>query len=352
VRRSTVRKTILSVAATLAGLGAALAVPAAASAATEPATDPSGRRCVTDAKLVPSCGVLWGAAAGGFTGRPRDAELKTWERRSGRTSTIFHTYHKGDEVFPTASEIAMTRDPAHPRVLLTNWRVDYGSNWANVAAGNLDDRIDALAGRAKAYGQKFFLVINHEPEDDVRPALGSGMTAKDFRASFRHVIQRLRADGVTNAVSVVAYMGNEKWMAQSWWKDLYPGDDVVDWIATDSYVNAEPGYHYGLFSDLLDRHAPGGLGFYQWSATRHASKPFMVAEWGAYHRVGRAVSKAPQFNSVLPELAKRPNIKAIVYFDTKRDAFGDRDISIDSTAPSLAAFRKLAANPIFNVRLK
>ena len=79
--------------------------------------------------------MLWGAAAGGFTGAPRDQELKTWEKLSGRTATIFHTYHKGDELFPTAAEIAMTQDPAHPRVLLLNWRVEYGSTWANVAAG-------------------------------------------------------------------------------------------------------------------------------------------------------------------------------------------------------------------------
>jgi beta-mannanase len=347
----TVRKIILSVAAALA---VALTPAAAFAGGTDanPATGPSAARCVTGAKLVPSCGVLWGAAAGGFTGAPRDAELKTWEKRSGRTSTIFHTYHKGDEIFPTPSEVAMTRDPAHPRVLLLNWRVEYGSNWAAVASGKLDKRIDAFAVRARSYGQKFFLVLNHEPEDDVR-GTGSGMTAKDFRASFRHVITRLRAKGVANAVSVVAYMGNEKWMAQSWWKDLYPGDDVVDWIGLDSYVSAEKGYyHQGMFRDLLDRSAPGGEGFYKWSTTEHPSKPMMVAEWGVYHRVGRVVPKAAQFSSVLPELAKRPAIKAIVYFDTKRDAFGDRDISIDSSGASLSAFRRLAANPLFNVRLK
>ncbi|HEY0532889.1 MAG TPA: glycosyl hydrolase [Actinoplanes sp.] len=349
----TVRKLILSVAATLAGLGAAVAAPAVAHADQVPATGPAAARCVVGAKLVPSCGVLWGAAAGGFTGAPRDAELKAWEKHSGRTATIFHTYHKGDEVFPTRSEVAMTRDPAHPRVLLLNWRVEYGSTWSAVAAGRLDRRIDAFAARAKAYGQKFFLVLNHEPEDDVKPSSRSGMTAKDFAASFRHVITRLRAKGVSNAVSVVAYMGNERWMAESWWKDLYPGDDVVDWIGLDSYVSAEQNYyHHGMFADLLDRRAPGGEGFYKWATTRHGSKPMMVAEWGAYHRIGRVVSKAAQFNSVLPELAKRPAIKAIVYFDTKRDAFGDRDISIDSSAASLSAFRRLAANPLFNVRLK
>jgi len=348
------RKSVYSLAAVLAGVGAALggAGQAAQAAADAPVAKTA---CVTDAKLVPSCNVLWGAAAGGFTTLPRDHELRTWEKLSGRTSTIFHTYHKGDEKFPTAAEIAMTQDQAHPRVLLLNWRVEYGSTWANVAAGKLDKRIDAFAARIKSTyaSKKFFLVLNHEPEDDVRPAKGSGMTAKDFQASFRHVIQRLRSKGVSNMVSVVAYMGNEKWMAQSWWKDLYPGDDVVDWVGLDSYVSAEQNYyHHGMFGDLLDRRAPGGVGFYDWAVRNHKSKPIMVAEWGVYHRIGHTVDKSAQYNSVLPELRNRPAIKAIVYFDTKKDAFGDRDISINSSAKSLTTFKKLASSPMFNVQVR
>ncbi|MGK5685084.1 glycosyl hydrolase [Actinoplanes sp. URMC 104] len=347
------RKTVLSLAALVAGAGAGFATgPATAEAAVTAA--PATQKCVTDAKLVPSCGVLWGAAAGGFTSLPRDVEHRNWEKLSGRTATIFHTYHKGDENFPTAAEVAMVRDPAKPRVLLLNWRVEYGSTWANVAAGKHDARIDAFAARVRAtLPEKFFLVLNHEPEDDVRPAAGSGMTAKDFAASYRHVVERLKARGLSNMVNVVAYMGNEKWMAQSWWKDLYPGDDLVDWIGLDSYVSAEQSYyHSGVFADLLDRRAKGGEGFYSWATTKHPSKPLMVAEWGAYHRIGKVVDKSKQFASVLPELAKRPKVKAVVYFDTKKDLFGDRDISIDSSPSSLTAFRKLAASPKFNVTLK
>ncbi|MFG1994789.1 DNRLRE domain-containing protein [Actinoplanes sp. NPDC048988] len=320
---------------------------------TSPPVPAAGKDCTTGDKLVPTCGVLWGAAAGGFTDAPRDQALKDWEKLSGRTSTIFHTYHKGDELFPTKAEIAMTADAANPRVLLTNWKIAYGSNWAKVARGEQDKRIDAFAARAKAYGKKFFLAINHEPENDVVARAGSGFEAKDFAAMYRHTIERLRAKGATNVINVMAYMGNEKWMAQSWWKDLYPGDDVVDWMGLDSYVSAEKGYyHYGKFNDLLDR-APtgGGLGFYEWATTKHAAKPLMVAEWGAYHRVGKTADKAPVYQSVLPELAKRPAIKAIVYFDTARDDEGDRDISINSTAPALAAFKKLAADPVFQVKL-
>jgi beta-mannanase len=298
--------------------------------------------------------VLWGGAAGGFTDAPRDQALIDWEKTSGRTASIFHTYHKGDEPFPTKAEIAMTRDAARPRVLLLNWKIAYGSTWSKVAKGEQDKRIDAFAARVKAtYPEKFFLVLNHEPENDVVAKAGSGWEAKDFAAMYRHTILRLRAKGLTNAINVMAYMGNEKWMSQSWWKDIYPGDDVVDWMGLDSYVSAEKGYyHYGMFADLLDRKGSTGPGFYEWATTKHPTKPLMIAEWGAYHRIGKPADKAPQYNSVRPELGKRPQIKAIVHFDTKHDDEGDRDISIDSTKTGLAAFEKLAADPIFNVALK
>ena len=324
---------------------------------TTPTTAPTAptkpANCTTGALLVPSCGVLWGAAAGGFTDAPRDQALIDWEALSGRTASIFHTYHKGDEPFPTKSEIAMTTDPARPRVLLLNWKIAYGSTWAKVAAGQQDKRIDAFAARIKAtYPGKFFLVLNHEPENDVIARAGSGMEAKDFAAMYRYTILRLRGLGVSNMVNVLAYMGNEKWMAQSWWKDLYPGDDVVDWMGLDSYVSAAPGYHFGMFADLLDRQAPGGQKFYDWAVTQHGTKPMMVAEWGAYNPVGKPADKTAQFNSVLPELAKRPQIKAIVYFDTAHDDQGDRDISINNTPANLAAFKKLAASPLFTVKIQ
>ncbi|WP_305784896.1 CBM96 family carbohydrate-binding protein [Symbioplanes lichenis] len=312
--------------------------------------------CTTGALLVPTCGVLWGAAAGGFTDTPRDQALKDWETLTGRTAAIYHTYHKGDEQFPTKAEIAMTQDPARPRVLLLNWKVAYNSTWAKVAAGEQDKRIDTWSAYVKKnYGtQKFFLALHHEPENDVDATAGSGMTAKDYAAMYRHVITRLRANGVTNAVNVLAYMGNEKWMAQSWWKDLYPGDDVVDWIGLDSYVSVEKGYyHYGDMGDILDRRPTGGgLGWYDWATTTHPAKPIMVAEWGMYHRRAVVTDKSAAFASVLPELKAHPKVKAIVYFDTASDDEGDRDISVNSSPASLAAFKQLAADPIFNVTLK
>ena len=321
-----------------------------------PTTPTNPTACTTDAKLVPSCGVLWGAAAGGFTDVPRDTALRTFEQKTGRTDTVFHLYHKGDEQFPTATEIAMTNTAAAPRTLMENWKVAYGSTWAKVAAGAEDARIDKEAAYLKAHFTKpFFLVLHHEPENDVNQTSGSGMTAKDFAAMYRHTILRLRADGVTNAVSTIAYMNYEKWNNSSWWYDLYPGDDVIDWIGVDSYLNAQPaGFHNGDFTSLMTRTQKGHAfpGFYTWATTRHPSKPIMVAEWGVYDLSTTVVgkNKADVFNTVLGDLSAMPAIKGLVYFETAKDQSG-HDIRVDNTPTALAAFKKIAADTRFEVRL-
>ncbi|HEY1487903.1 MAG TPA: hypothetical protein VGF84_17485, partial [Micromonosporaceae bacterium] len=128
----------------------------------------SGRRCTVGDDLVPTCGLLWGAAAGGFSTASREEALKTWEATSGQPATIFHTYHSGNQLFPTSAEIAMAHQPGHPRLLLLNWKVAAGTTWAKVAAGDQDARIDREAAYLKrTFTDPFFLVLHHEPEDSV-----------------------------------------------------------------------------------------------------------------------------------------------------------------------------------------
>ena len=101
--------------------------------------------------------------------------------------------------------------PASRAILFLNWKVGYGTKWANVAQGEQDARIDKLSTYIKAnYTDKFFMAMHHEPENDVVATAGSGMTAKDYAAMFRHTVQRLRANGVNNAVFVVAYMNDRE----------------------------------------------------------------------------------------------------------------------------------------------
>jgi hypothetical protein len=295
--------------------------------------------------------VLWGAAAGGFSSVPREEALQTWETTSGQPTSIFHSYHSGDQLFPTAAEIAVAHAPGHPQLLLLNWKVAAGSTWAKVAAGDEDKRIDREAAYLKrTFTDRFFLVLHHEPEDSVNTNPSSGMTASDFAAMFRHTVLRLRADGVHNAVTVVVYMNYEKFENEPWWPQLYPGDDVVDWIGTDSYLNAGPGsFHTGDFASMMNRTTDRAKfpGFYNWATKDHPGKPIMLAEWGVY---GSVANKPKVFASVLPDLPAYPALKAMVYFDTAKDQDG-RDIRINTSPASTAAFRKIAASPLFNVDL-
>jgi hypothetical protein len=314
-----------------------------------------GTNCTVDAKLVPSCNVLWGAAAGGFSETPRDQALREWEAKSGRTASIYHTYHRGDEMFPTKAEIAMANEPGKPRVLFTNWKVGYGTKWGKVANGEMDARIDKLSAYIKAnYGKdKFFMAVHHEPENDVSTVAGSQMTAKDYANMVRHTIQRMKADGVTNVVFVMAYMNVEKWNDSKWWSDLYPGNDVIDWVGVDSYVNAQPkGFHNGDFTNLMNRTTGKSTfnGWYNWALT--TGKPVMVAEWAVYEckTTCSPDEKAKIHAKVVEQMKAMPAIKAIVAFDTASDQQG-LDMRIDSTPQALASFKKIAADDVFTVNI-
>ncbi|GIJ65076.1 hypothetical protein Vau01_125920 [Virgisporangium aurantiacum] len=327
--------------------------PTAPTAPTAPVVQP-GSNCTVDAKLVPSCNVLWGAAAGGFSETPRDQALREWEAKSGRTASIYHTYHRGDELFPTKAEIAMANEAGRSRVLFTNWKVGYGTKWGKVAAGEQDARIDKLSAYIKAnYGKdKFFMAVHHEPENDVSTVAGSQMTAKDYAAMVRHTIGRMNANGVTNVVFVMAYMNVEKWNDSPWWADLYPGNDVIDWVGVDSYVNAQPkGFHNGDFTYLMNRTGKTAFpGWYNWAVT--TGKPVMVAEWAVYEckTACSPEEKAKIHAKVVEQMKAMPAIKAMVTFDTASDQQG-LDMRIDSTPQALASFKKIAADPIFTVNI-
>ena len=261
-RRTATLATVVAIGAVLAaGLaGYGLFAPDAGNAIRGVVPDPAvSTDCTVGATLVPTCGVLWGAATGAHTNQSLTASLHEFEQDTGRTQAVFHTYHRGTStLFPTAEEIAMANENGHPRIPFLDWKPAVAS-WAAIADGDpqVDDFLDRLAAHiTKRYDRPFFLTIHHEPENDVRPEPGSGYTAADYARMYRHVVERLRHDGVHNVVFVMTYMGYAKWPAQQWFDQLYPGDDVVDWIALDVYAYSTPGYGYGDFAEMANRGGP------------------------------------------------------------------------------------------------
>lgn len=301
--------------------------------------------CVATAKLIPSCGAWWGVAPEVFTGRGPRRALQGAERRMGRAVDILHVYHRGGELFPTAQEIALARDRRTPRLLLVNWKPSFDHTWAEIARGALDDRIDRLARyMLRKFPERFFLTVHHEPEDEVRPAAGSGMTATDYAAMFRHVVLRLRERGVRNAVTVMTYMGAPNWSSHAWFERLYPGDDVVDWVAMDPYADGRVQDFDGLVNKTRADFAQWP-GFYRWTQRRFPGKPIMVAEWGVFERPGQPAYQPAFFDSVRARLGRYPQIKALVYFDSPRAPRGVT--RFDVTPRAAEAFARLARDPRF-----
>jgi Glycosyl hydrolase family 26 len=320
-----------------------------------PTSPPPTGNCTVNEKLVPSCGVMLGVAPAAHTGTdPADA-LTAFESQVQHGQDIYHSYHRGvSSMFPNAEEISIANQPGHNRALFINWRPQVAS-WASVAAGNptVDAYLDKLATYIKShFTRPFFFTVQHEPENDVVETPGSGYTAADFAQMYRHVILRLRGDGVTNLVTVVDYMAYAPWNTKPWFNDLYPGDDVVDWIGWDMYGYSQPGkYGYGDFAEMLTRGESQAdwQGIYSWAASRFPTKPFMVAEWGIWYNAADPNHQAEVYDSVAAELEQFPQIKALVYFDTPSDSSSSRSSLVSTTSDSLDAYRALSNLPEFQV---
>jgi beta-mannanase len=179
---------------------------------------------------------------------------------------------------------------------------------------------------------------------------GSGYTASDYAAMFHHVVERLRQHGVTNLVTVFNVMGFSGHGVQPWFGDLYPGDDVVDWVAGDLYACREGNRPCGDFAGLVNQSYDAGWpGFYAWATTTHPDKPVMLAEWGVYGADGMN-AKARFVRGIAKQLPDFPAVKALVYFDAPQN--DGRGTDVDSSAASASAFRALFADKYFRQRVR
>jgi beta-mannanase len=232
-------------------------------------------------------------------------------------------------------------------MLFMNWKPELGDSWAQVAAGDpkVDANIDAEASYIKShFASKFFLTIHHEPENEVNQTPGSGYTASNYAAMFRHVEDRLRADGVTNIVYVMDYMGYYKWGQQSWFDDLYPGAGYVDWIAWDPYTTAAT--DSDDFAQMMNAAHGSWPGFYNWATSFAPGKPLMLAEWGVRTRSDVSALRKPWFFlNIVTQIASYPDLKALVYFDSYISGV---DSTIHTSPLAELAFALLAKQPIFD----
>ena len=122
----------------------------------------------------------------------------------------------------------------------------------NVVSGARDANITLLGDFIKDVGNPVFLRIGYEFDGS-----WNGYDKTLYVQAFRRIMDRLRAEGVTNVVSVWQSSGftTNKSSLLQW----YPGDDYVDWVGYSYFKQSNPS---------------GGM----MTIARERRKPVMIAE--------------------------------------------------------------------------
>jgi beta-mannanase len=122
-------------------------------------------------------------------------------------------------------------------------------------------------------------------------------------------------------------------------KNIYPGDDFVDWIGIECYNFASD----AEWKSCSDR----AQGIYAEASALFATKPLMLAEMGAHEHARKADWMSETFdpldaNSVIQRL---PRVRALMYWNDNRNDFGQ--LWINSSSASVTSFRNAIHSPLY-----
>ena len=283
--------------------------------------------------LVPQHGRLLGVFAKPRHGRTHAQEMRHIERELRRRVAIDHFYLHFDD---SLANRAVRGTIGSGRIPLINWAPETSHGivtWSAIAQGRADSTIDRAASQLRHLSHRVMLAFHHEPENDT----GRFGSAADYRAAFRHIVTRMRADGASNVVFVCilesyTYDGGNGGMRQ--W---YPGSRYVDWAAADGY-NWAPGRRGFVWRSFRSTFS----GFHRWGM--HHRKPLMIAEFGTQERPGHPRAKALWFRDAGRRLARWHRIKAVVYFNSNKQY----PWWINTSRRSLVSFRRFADRRMFH----
>ncbi len=313
----------------------------------EPQTGP----CASTGELVPQCGAWWGAYVPyAPNGSLKDA-VYAFEKKLGRRLDLVYNYHdmSGNELdgqLLTPDEQELGKD----RLLMLAWEstvwrephhADYTEDqlgWQNIASGKYDaEIIDPQAARIKAYGKRVF--FSFDQEVDARIKEGAG-TPEQYVAAYRHLRDRFEELGVDNVVwvwTVSGFLDNAELF-----KQLYPGDDYVDWIGMDQY-------NYFLCHDTTDwkDFERSQRPTYEWlRANISDSKPVMLAEFATVPDPAQPLRQRDWYTAIPGAVKKMPEVRALVHWNRPVDG-ENCDLTVNA-GPGLQGYREAGRNSYFN----
>jgi plastocyanin len=264
--------------------------------------------------------------------------MLNFEALTGRRMAVDRQFYMWDDpIFPTADDLW---DAQGGRTPYLSWdaatRTGHCVLWTDIASGIDDAAIDAEAAAIAAFPYPIIFSFGHEPMTAV-PSHETCGQPSDYIAAYRHVHDRMEADGVTNVTWAWTVT------AQSFQKhnaiNYYPGDDVVDLIAADGYNWYGCTFHPGPWRSFQEVFQP----FYDFGVEH--DRYLFVAEYGTGEDAEMDGRKGQWFTDAAATLRGWPLLKGVSYFNV---GGGDCARYVDTSASSLAAFRAVGADPYAN----
>ena len=329
-----------------------------------PTTPPPPRPCAVSATLVNSCRPWLGAAAGGNPGASSNkiTQFQYLERLIDHHLDVFRDYdpapgpHSKAPLPLNSTELAALKLP--DTYLDVNWKP--AANWAEADGGDaaVNARIKQVADNIKAVSpHKIFLTVWWEPQQYVSggsncPGLhGSSGTPAQYKQMWRNVEDIFRAQGVTNVVWTMDYMGSHP-SEYCLVPQLWPGNSLVDWVLYDSYDHDNPkdGTNWsdtvGRFYHVLQQDSSPGVDF--------DAKPWGLGEFGTCQTPSTANSHQ-YFLQAKQSIDSNdyPNLKMYLMFaigqgHTSKGCLTDYDANGQPDPTKNTEIKSFANSPLFN----
>lgn len=177
---------------------------------------------------------------------------------------------------------------------------------SDVANGVYDFYIIDWAKKAKKIQSPIILRWAHEMNDPYRYPWGpQNNNANEFIAAWRHVRKVFDSLGVKNVLW--AWSPHP---AYGYFKEYYPGDDVVDYVAlgTLNYGTVASWSQWWSFSDIFGKY---------YSELASFKKPIIISEFGSLSVGG---NRSKWFGDALKDIPKKyPGIKGVLFFHCESD---------------------------------
>lgn len=255
--------------------------------------------------------------------------------------------------FDTAAVTSTLRRGVVPMITWEPWNPGTDSNLVEdpgvqpeyrlekIINGDFDDYIREWARAVATIGGPVMLRPMHEMNGDWYPWGGvtNGNTPEQFVTAWRHVHDIFEEEGATN-VTWVWSVNCESWPQESGntYEAYYPGDDYVDWVGISGFNwgTSREDMSWRTFSEIYDEPL---------SRLDSLGKPIALTEFGSVEEPG---DKAAWLTDAYEQIAKRPEIKAVVYYDNAEQGLkGEQDWNIDSSSESEQAYREAVADDHF-----